>query len=252
MLTIVVALLAEAKPLIAYFDLKKDPKSLLPIYRSATYPLELIVTGSRISRVAAGVGIMGKQGNLWLNIGICGAKSKPVGSVFLASKLLFDKFVDYPTFLFSPPCQLHDVKTVLHPENEYVEDVLYEMEAHSFYHAARMFSSPELIHVLKIVSDTPNHSAKNLTKMDVHELIKMHLSTIETTINRMLAIPNLPIEMDLSCFLESWHFTETQKHQLKTLLLNRDLCSCYEMVKECKTAQQILGQLGKKVRLTID
>lgn len=252
MLSIVIAILPEAKPIIEHYNLKRDTAYHQQVYRNQENSIELIVTGARIARVAAGVGAIGKKGNKWLNIGICGHRDFPIGSIYMASKIHFQDLVDYPVFLFKPPCPTHPVKTVMHGEQEYPEDVLYEMEAHTFFKAAMVYSAPELIHLVKIISDNKDNCLLKLDKKDVTSLVKNQMPTIIEIIDEMIKLPEKEPEKDLSFYFNKWHFTETQKQQLKKLMRERENAFMRPRVKDCRSAEEVLKVFEEQVRLNVD
>ena len=211
MLSIVIAILAEAHPIIEHYDLKQDTAYHQQVYRNQENTIELIVTGSKIARVAAGVGAIGKKGNKWLNIGVCGHRDFSVGSIYMVSEIHFQDLIDYPIFLFKPPCPLQGVRTVMHGEREYPEDVLYEMEAYTFFKAAMVYSPPELIHLIKVVSDNKNNCLLRLDKKDFTLLIEKQMPIITKIIDEMVKLPAKEPEKDLSFYFNKWHFNEGQK-----------------------------------------
>ena len=249
MLSIVVAIMPEAKPIIEHYSLKRDESNHNNVWRSKDLNFELIITGARLSNVAAGVGAVGQRGNKWLNIGVCGHRSEEVGSIFMASKIIYDEFVDYPIFLFEPPCPLKEVKSIMQIETEYPQDVLYEMEAHGFFKAALRYSSAEIIHLVKIVSDNKKSSVFHLTKAQVTDLVRNQMPVIEKIINELVSLPSHEPEKDISFYLNNWHFTQTQKIQLRSILTNKEHMCGRDYVRDCKSAKELLEKLSEKKRL---
>lgn len=110
------------------------------------------------------------------------------------------------------------------PEMEGVEgDSLIEMEASGFYSIATRIATSELCQVIKVVSDDPDHSVREIRKEGVEELCSSALEQIDPWLeafrdlaahreNRALPPPGF----------EEWRecarFSVTQVHQLRRLL----------------------------------
>ena len=165
MLCLVVALAAEARPLLASYRLQGV--SGHPYRICADEQTHLIVSG--IGKVAAAAAtaylraLIGDTPAAWLNIGIAGHGSQAVGTPLLAHKV-----VDvasgkpfYPTFTAPPPCRTTLLHTVDHAQPP-VGDAAYDMEASGFCEAAQRFATSERIHCLKVVSDNPQSPYQTL------------------------------------------------------------------------------------------
>ncbi|MGR8942283.1 MAG: hypothetical protein ACU83P_11910, partial [Gammaproteobacteria bacterium] len=153
------ALPCEASPLIEHFKLRKDLTSQpFEVYRRDR--ICLTVTGIGKCAMAAGVAYTlartsAAEKPILLNIGIAGHAENQLGSIFLAGKII-DADTQrnyYPPLVFSPPCPVETVRTLSRPQSDYAETHLYDMEASAFYETAARFSTGELIHSLKVVSD---------------------------------------------------------------------------------------------------
>jgi adenosylhomocysteine nucleosidase len=226
------ALACEAKPLIAFYGLKKD----ISIKSFAVYVnngICLTVTGVGKNAMAAGVAytlalFASVQNPVMLNVGIAGHKTYLIGSVFL-----IDKITDadtgrhyYPPLVFTPPCPTHSLKTAAKPQLAYPERDLCDMEASAFYETAIRFSSGELIQCLKIVSDNETSPAQNIQPKWATEIISTQLEIIAAILNKLaqladlLATSELP---ELADLLSRYHFTANEQVQLKKLLHRRHL-----------------------------
>ena len=236
MLFIVCALACEAKALISHFHLKPiDKPSPFSLYQSEA--ITLIVSGVGKLHTAAAMGYMqGLFGNplhaAWLNIGIAGHASFEIGKGILAHQI-----VDctsgrnyYPTFVVDHPVSTATVWTVEKPEKEYEGEAVFDMEASAFWSTASRFTTAELIHCYKIISDNRQSGTSYLTKEHVESLVKKHIQAIETFLSSLQVVSQSLKQLELSHaelvpFLTQWHFTQTQQSQLKRLLQRWKACT---------------------------
>ena len=180
MLCLVVALAAEARPLLASLHLQGV--SGHPYRICAGEQTHLIVSG--IGKVAAAAAtaylraLIGDTPAAWLNIGIAGHGSQAVGTALLAHKVVDAASGKpfYPTFTASPPCRTTLLHTVDHAQPP-VGDAAYDMEASGFCEAAQRFATSERIHCLKIVSDNPQFPYQTLNAEKIEALIEAQLDT---------------------------------------------------------------------------
>jgi adenosylhomocysteine nucleosidase len=237
MINILTALACEANPIIQHYRLKKMAGGLdFPVYSNDR--ITLIISGMGKFAAASAVGYMQAMSTsvadkvpgvatpqCWLNVGIAGHKHMDVGSALLAHKVSDAAAMHcyYPCFTFDLPCVSADVISVQQPESTYSADAAYDMEALGFCAAAARFSSFELIHCLKIISDNQFVSHEHITKYVGEELIGHQLLVIENLVNQFEtlrhAIPDKHVLSEDYRFLtEHFRFTVTQKNQLKRLL----------------------------------
>ena len=226
MLCLVVALAAEARPLLAPYRLQGV--SGHPYRICASEQTHLIVSG--IGKVAAAAAtaylraLIGDTPAAWLNIGIAGHGSQAVGTPLLAHKVVDTASSKpfYPTFTAPSPCRttlLHTVDRV----QPAAGDAAYDMEASGFCEAAQRFATSERIHCLKIVSDNPQSPYQTLNAGKVEALIESqldtvaqvgeHLRTLSQQLHALHADPP-----GLAELTARWQFTATQQHQLRGLL----------------------------------
>ncbi len=225
---LIVALKAEAQPLIDFFELKPIPvDETISIFGG--YEVTLAVSGMGKSAAAHAVlcvnGTKQDCVNAWLNIGIAGHGTFDVGQGFIASRIVDQTTMKtwYPQFVFQPVCRTGTLMTVEKVEIDYSDPIGYDMEASGFYPAAVNYSTIELVHSFKIVSDNPRNSVANVTRPNTNELIKSNLSEIRCTIDSLkklaaeVATRSSSDEL-LHQFLQRWRFSVTQQYQLKSLL----------------------------------
>ncbi|NOU42788.1 MAG: hypothetical protein HOO87_04330 [Methyloglobulus sp.] len=227
-----VALACEAKPFIEYFRLKKD-QSIACFAVYVNDDICLTITGVGKIAMAAGVAytqalFASAQQPVMLNVGIAGHRSEEIGNL-----LLIDKLEDcdtgrrfYPPLIFTSPCPTRGLQTHAKPQTRYHPTHLCDMEASAFYETAIRFSTGELIQCLKVVSDNETSLAQNISPQWVTRLIGAQLHTIEcilaelTKLAGLLSSPELP---EFNSLVSCYHFSATEKIQLKKLLSRRAL-----------------------------
>lgn len=229
MINLVVALKAEARPLIRYYELhNRHADSALPVYRSED--MTLVVSGPGKEAAATATAWLQElspenKRNAWLNIGIAGHATCTMGNGRLANRI-----TEHATNRSWYPPQVHNLDiatgrllTVDSPENDYNVDALYDMEAAGFYPAACRFSSSELVQCFKVVSDNRQHANTKITAKHCEQLIAGQLKTIDNLVETLADMQKRYSSWhaphpDLEHLVEQWHFTVSQHHQLARLL----------------------------------
>ena len=227
MLCLVVALAAEARPLLASHHLQG--MSGHPYRICASEQTHLIVSG--VGKIAASAAtaylraLIGDTPAAWLNIGIAGHGNHEVGTPLLAHKVVDAASGKpfYPTFTAPSPCHTTLLHTVDHAQPP-VGDAAYDMEASGFCEAAQCFATSERIHCLKVVSDNPQSSYQTLNAKKVEELIESQLDTVAQVGEHLRTLSQQlhALHADPPGFAEltaRWQFTATQQHQLRGLLV---------------------------------
>ncbi|MGZ8190661.1 MAG: hypothetical protein ACXWTS_05465 [Methylococcaceae bacterium] len=217
----------EAKPLVDHFSLKKNT-TIEPFAVYCHRDICLTVTGIGKSAMAAGVAytqaLFASASNpVLLNIGIAGHKDHALGELFLIDKMTdFDSRRNYyPSLVFTPTCATAAIQTVSRPQLDYNQPYLYDMEASAFYETAVRFSSAELIQCLKVISDNKASPVENIQPKQVTALIAAHVLTIETLLTQLRNLARrvtLPEPGSLEQLLQRYHFTASEKMQLKNQL----------------------------------
>ncbi len=220
----VVALRPEANVLIKKFNLKSFPSySNFPIYVNREDGHALVISGVGSIKSAVATMYLNNAFNpgqfvAWINIGIAGHFQGPVGTLFQAIKIVNNDNGKsfFPGIRFSKLAKTGELYTVSSPENEFALPVLYDMEAAGFCEIAPSLSCNELTFVLKIVSDTLEHSQSLVTKKFITDLFERNSNIIDNllqAIERIVAREEVrlrdPIEMDEIVSL--MHFTETNR-----------------------------------------
>lgn len=258
---LVVALHAEARPLIDHFRLKAVAHpTLFPIWSHET--VVLIISGVGKIQAAAAVSYLAgiyrdEPIDSWLNIGIAGHPSLPIGTPTLVHKITDASrgISFFPSFAFIPVCTTCPCLTVDQPTDAYSQDTLYEMEGSGFYPLAAKIAPLETIHLFKVISDNRKCPSQHVTKKQVEKLIGDQIGPIDTVIAEMsrLAKDLMPHDIPLlDVFLKKWHFTTCQTQNLKKALqrwhvLFPDQVILSQDVLSCQTADAVLDLLGKKL-----
>jgi adenosylhomocysteine nucleosidase len=191
MICLVVALPAEARPLVARLGLR-------PVGHGEPYRLweghgtNLIVSGVGQEAAAAAVDHLCRQTHAapidgWVNVGIAGHRSLPLGKPVLAREVLDGATGERWSVAlpFEPPCRTERVLTVEQVERVFPEEVVYDMEASGFYRRAVQDALPELVQVLKVVSDNEKSDVDHITSDRVEELVAGSADLVEILLSTL-------------------------------------------------------------------
>ncbi|MGZ4980037.1 MAG: 5'-methylthioadenosine/S-adenosylhomocysteine nucleosidase family protein [Methylobacter sp.] len=222
------ALPCEAKPLVEHFNLKKDT-TIQPFAVYLNHDICLTVTGLGKSAMAAGVAytqalFASVEHPVLVNIGIAGHKDHAVGSLFLINKITDadSQKSYYPPLVFRSPCPTATIQTVSRPQFVYDPQYLCDMEASAFYETAVRFSTGELIHCLKVISDNESSPVENIQPKQVASLMAAHVATIETLLlvelSRLAELITAPEPAQFEQLIQRYHFTASEQGQLKSRL----------------------------------
>jgi nucleoside phosphorylase len=185
MIYFVVALPAEARPLVTHFGLVRatSHQSVEVFERPG---LALIVSGvgrhAAASAVDALVEVAGLEGpSVWLNLGIAGHRDHVPGTVVLADSVVDG--VSGTTWALRPPRELHfevgPVHTVARVELDFETEGVYEMEAAGFCERALALTVPGLVQVVKIVSDNRRTGTVWVSARRVQALVEETLPKLD-------------------------------------------------------------------------
>ena len=228
MIYIVVALPAEARPLIARYRLRDRPAGTpFPVYCNAG--MALTVSGPGKIAAAAAAACLGSGGPApgtpaWLNIGVAGHATRSIGSGVIANRITDTATGTswYPPQLLDHAISGGSLRTVDAAENGYPDDALYDMEASGFYPTACRFSTAELVQCFKVVSDNREIPASGLTARLCERLLDGQLASIDRLVRGLTDMardynawhaPHPELDRLAGC----WHFSVTQQHRLREL-----------------------------------
>ena len=222
----VVALKSEAKPLIEIFNLQCISNILnFPIYLNAETGHALVISGIGAAKAAAAVTYLKMFFDVqsyaaWINFGIAGYYSEPVGQLYQAVKV-YDQARNksyFPGVRLSKILASETLYTVAQPEKAYLQSVLFDMEASGFCEITPTFSCNELVFVFKIVSDTRETSLDSLSKKWITSLIYQNVDEIQKIVLEVSHFVNCERErlcipqQVFRCF-EMYHFTQTNRYK---------------------------------------
>ncbi len=255
-----VALDCEARPFIHKLKMKKQlDHKVFPIYRNED--TVLVVSGVGKVAMAAAVAyalsqLSTVQYPLLVNIGIAGHKDHDLGELFLAEKII-DAETNKRYFPLMLPKGIagETLETVSSPVTGYTSNHLYEMEASAFFEIGSKFTSHELIHCLKLVSDNRFNSIKTIKPEMVKELIETRLRQIcqliqllQQRIDYTEPVMEIP---EYASIIQLWHFSSARQQRLKQLLkrwkvLNSNQAYVFQK-DDYNSAQQFLLQLEDEI-----
>ena len=222
----VVALKAEAQPLICMLNLKSFSNELnFPIYTNAKTKHALIISGvgtvkSAVAATYLKIVCNVKSFAAWINFGIAGYYSEPVGQIIQAVKVsdLARNKSYFPGVRLTKTIAAAPLYTVVQAEKTYSQPALFDMEAAGFCEIVPSFCCNELIFVFKVVSDTPKTSVETVSKKQITKLIFQNTEKINELIIEISHI--VESERDRLCTpkevfscLEMYHFSATNRHK---------------------------------------
>lgn len=233
MIYISVALGIEAKPIIKYFNLKRD-NSIKKLQVFKNERVTLIITGVGILKSAIALTYILSQSeidedDIFLNIGICGAKSEKysIGDIVLCNKIINSELKKnyYPDMVFNHSFKegsLESFNAPVYCGDEVVGD-LVDMEGAGLFEATTYFFQNYQLNFIKIVSD---YLDREVEQNQVEELILKSLPQID---GWLIEREKFKIEKEIDFSLEEKYlieeliknarFTATMENELKSLLL---------------------------------
>jgi len=185
MLRFVVALPAEARPLVDRFGMALASESPFPVYRGPEAWLAVSGHGKAAAAAATAylhLASVGALGRAWLNVGLGGHGQRTLGEGVVAHKIsdAASGASWYPQIVIDSPSPTVPVLTVERVEEEYSPPWIYESEAAGFFPTACRFSVAELVHCYKVVSDNPDATlSRRMSNASIEELIAGNLEDVE-------------------------------------------------------------------------
>ena len=135
-----------------------------------------------------------KDSIAWINIGTAGSSTHAIGTALSIYKISDNETSQnfYPVPLLDSGLDSAHCQTLSQPSTEYHAQRIYDMEASAFFATACRFSSAELVHCVKIISDNPGQQTGR-DKARISELIKFHIDRLTgiaeslTELNKQMA-----------------------------------------------------------------
>ena len=280
MIRFVVALRAEARPLIDRYQLEAfvpgvpgepgDDGAFRCFHgrhgRHGRYGRHgsgrsLVISGvGKIAAAAATARLHEKPLDVWLNVGIAGHRDRAPGELVRAHRVTDAGTGEhfYPTLLGLPHIDTEGVTTVDVPEAEFASRDVFDMEASGFYQTALRFSTSELVQCVKIVSDNVDTGTDGLTVERIRKLVECnldaiddvvaHLETLATELEPLRSLGDVP---DVEPFFETWHFTTSEGRRLSRLFVRHRALQGLPTAgdfRQLKTASAVLQELDQRVR----
>lgn len=264
---IIVALKCEANPLIQHYGLKRlQGDKVFPVYGKDDIYLTVSGPGKIASAAATAFSrtLPDMQKNsAWLNLGIAGHKDRPVGQGLIASKISDASSGKnwYPPLVFDPPAELETLITVDNVEESFNTDAIYEMEASGYYETASRFSTAELIHCYKVISDNKQSTTKDISAKTVSGLVENRMADIDVLMTELYTLAEILRELESHPALydeinERWHFSVYQQGQLQQLLKrwetisrteSSELKSLMADLDQCSSSRGVLKNIEQKL-----
>ena len=259
MVNLVVALNAEARAIVEHFPLKRLPtRDRLPIYEGNQF--RLIVSGMGRVAVAAATAYLRatfseSKSEGWLNVGVAGHPNLEVGTARLVHKIVEAASGRrwYPVFADKPPCESEVLHTVDAPVEDYPDDVLYDMEASAFFATAVAFSTAELVHCFKVVSDNRETPAPD-NAFGFTKLIADHITLVDRVVEslRESAREIADVEADpieYADLVDRFRFTTSEQHRLLRLLRTKRALGLEDTLAlaGCASAREVLRAIEREL-----
>jgi nucleoside phosphorylase len=258
----VVALKTEATPLIECFELAKESApSPFPVFANDRHRLVLSGVGKELAAKATSYlsERFSQPNQAWLNFGLAGHGTLALGSVFMANRILNEggKSAFYPTQLLDHSLESSALQTFSSPVSDYPDPIGYDMEASAFCANASLFSIRELIQVVKVVSDNPDHPVGSFDRSSIGSLIESSLPTILPQIDQLEELAHkIAPSPDLAKLVDSGlaqhPFSETQRHQVRKLLTHVHTLGfpgkdALDAITGAKSAKQAISELRESI-----
>ena len=167
----------------------------------------------------------GLSNNIWINIGLAGHEKEKIGTLTLV-----DKIYDYETQKSMYPFFVKDYKikklncTCYSKPNFNYNNSLSDMESSGFFSSANKYSTKELIHSLKIVSDNKYEKIDFNNSKNIERIFEINFNQIIDFVNDIKDLwerkfeKQNKISIEIEKEIESLKFTFSEGVQLRNLL----------------------------------
>ena len=226
MLILHTALHAEARAFIEHFRLQRqhDLKTFACFARDDIF---LVESGMGKIDTATAIGwagaLLAAEQPVWLNIGMAGHADHQLGHLLLAHRIEDQASEEryYPPQLFHPVPSSENLITVEQPSHKYPANAMIDMEASAFIRSASRFSSLELIHSIKLITDNRENPPVRMKAAAVESMFSPHVEQVAQIAQQLLQLRQLAIDLTRETqeiIRQRWHFSQYQRSQLKRLI----------------------------------
>lgn len=256
-LCIIVALPAEAKPLVRHFKLQRSVTAdIAPGQECYLHPqqnISLIVSG--VGKVAAALAVQAgllrqpqPASTTIFNLGVAGHMASPLGSLHRVLQVS-DAVTKTNYYPGGPGFSHFNVARLVTREvyiPDYPDNALVDMEASGIMQATDCFIAREQVEIFKIVSDNQQRSlgqTPGLSAKAVSAFINQHLQDIASIADQLYQLSALESKIynqyhvPIDTFMQNYHITHYQQHQLQHKL-RRAMALCGEDIYAELQAEQ--------------
>jgi len=223
---LVIALIAEAKPIIKHLKLIKSSDKPFKIFSSSKYQLIISGIGKENATVATSHLLTltpASINDFLFNLGICGApKEFEIGEAIMINQISTSTKDFYPDMLLRHNFRESAILTVDSPQDA-KHDICVDMESSALFTTALYFLKTSQLGFIKVVSD--HFSSIIPTKDDVNNWIEPHVESFEVlfenAINLRKREPLLSQSLEEKSLeiVKSLRLSHSQKLQLNDALI---------------------------------
>ena len=263
----VIALKEEAETILDEYNMDFMPDfTLFQVFSNFDKTRWLVLSGIGRHNSAAATAYLhvisnASRSTSWINLGIAGSGKGNYGDLCLVNKISNNGLSNtYPATMPSVTFDKMRLFTSDIPVENYISHELIDMEGSAFYDVTNKISGREFICLIKVISDGPANSIKDLNKFKIIELFKSNITKIKTIVSyyEKLSMDEYKITNKPKIFsqiLSQWHFTISQKYKLNNLIrrintLTKDE-EIIELIKDCKNSRSVIITLETKILNTV-
>ena len=222
-----VALKAEALPIIEFYNLKKNLEKNKPftVYENPLRNILLIISGIGNEKSYRAVLYLQQLfpyefNSLWINLGLGGHRDHQKGKIYEIKKVINNK--DNQTFYTNT--FLHNFKvevlcSVEKAETVFTKNNIYDMEGFGFISALEKKVQKDYIFNFKIVSDNLTFQPKSY-KDFAYRYIKKYIKSIHEVLEKYLSYEENNIEINnlLKVISNKYHITFYNRKKIESLI----------------------------------
>ena len=252
MIYIVIALMAEASPIIKNLKLTKSSDKPFKVFSSNEYKLIITGIGKEKATIATShllTLFSPTQNDYLFNIGICGAPKKfEIGEALIINKISTHSKYYYPDMLLRHDFRENSLLTVDKPQENKCDECV-DMEASAIYSTSLHFLKSSQMAFIKIVSD--HFSSEIPKKEDVSFWIETHVESIKKLFENASKMRNKKPLLSLNLQERSQHISDilrlshTQKLQFNDALIFYVLSKGHEPKLQLSKVQENKLQRNK-------